>query len=248
MTRDPGCLVRFQFSKTRTTNEMKLLQLTRVFYTFFGLSSASSYFDNALGTELENFDLDYSIEEYPDIAYNDVAEMDVGEQIKLLHNFSNRENKDITIVGLGGAFRDAITGEPLVNLTSTTVGPIIIPPGESSIIGQKINLDFGGGNFLLSPRVFVAFNDEVKVVQARPQLTVIKEKPLSFFDPQLMFLEVLLLLATGIGLYVAVPSIFSEKKVSPVQEKSTKSTGFDPSWVPSHHQHTQKKSKTRKAY
>ncbi|PVH14268.1 uncharacterized protein CXQ87_002396 [Candidozyma duobushaemuli] len=197
---------------------MKLFHFAKVFYILIGLSSASSYFDNAQGTELENFDLDYSIEEYPDIAYNDVAEMDVGEQIKLLHNFSNRENKDITIVGLGvllGTRSSGASCEPYINYC------------ESSIIGQKINLDFGGGNFLLSPRMFVAFNDEVKVVQARPQLTVIKEKPLSFFDPQLLFLEVLLLLATGIGLYLAVPSIFSQNQKKVSQSKRNPSRAQD---------------------
>lgn len=201
-------------------------------------------------SELERFDLDYIIEEYPEVSHNGVVEMNQGEQISLSYTLSNHEDTDIIVVGLGGAFRDAVNGESIVNLTSTSVGPIVVPPGESSVIHQKLTPNIGGGNYLLSPHVFVAFNDEVKVIQARPQLSIVKEINLSYLNPQLLFLECLFLIIAGLCFYFAIPNIFSrnQKNKYPTTKKPSTSSVFDPSWVPSHHQLTQRKSKTRKAY
>lgn len=200
-------------------------------------------------TELSQFELDYVIEEYPEIAYNEVAEMSQGELIKLRYTLTNNEELPITVVGLGGAFREPLSGEILVNLTSKEVGPIVINPGDSTAIGQRINLDFGKGNYLLSPQVFVAFKEQLKVIQARPQIAHVKEVPLSIFDPQLLFLEVLFFVISGTLLYFFAPTIFkSQASLRGKEEVKPKVSNFNPAWVPSHHQVTQRGKKTRKAY
>ncbi|PVH19066.1 hypothetical protein CXQ85_001361 [Candidozyma haemuli] len=160
-------------------------------------------YDESTATELNDFELDYVIEEYKEVAHDSVAEMNSGEQIKLLYTLRNNEETDITIVGVGGSFKSLLTGDSIANLTSSAVGPVVVPPEGSSSIGQRITLDLEAGNYILSPQVFVAYKDELKAIQARSQLLVVKDAPLSLLDPQLLFLEVLLLAETsGMRLYL----------------------------------------------
>lgn len=214
----------------------------------------AAYFGSATpNTELTNFDLTYVIQEYPDAKDSEVVQMWQGQEINVLHTITNREESDLTVVGLGGSFRDPITGAFKVNLTSNSVGPVVLGPGETAEVGQTINLDFLPGNYFLAPQVYVAFQDELKVIQARAQLTVLKEVPISFFNPQLLFLEALLVAIVGGVAYFLYPAFFQSyfNGTAPITKSkaaSAKASGFDPSWVPSHHQATQRKSKTRKAY
>lgn len=229
---------------------MRFIQFSTLLLLSICQATGSEYADAVRKSELERFELDYIIEEYPEVSYNGVVEFNQGEQISLSYTLSNHEDTDIVVIGLGGAFRNAVNGESIANLTSTSVGPIVVPPGESSVIHQKLITHISGGNYLLSPQVFVAFNDEVKVIQARSQLSIVKETYLSFFNPQLLFLECLFLVIAGLCFYFSVPNMFKRNQInkSPVTKKPSNSSVFDPSWVPSHHQLTQRKSKTRKAY
>lgn len=214
----------------------------------------AAYFGSAQqDTELTNFKLTYHIKEQPDLEPTEVAALWDGSHISLVYNFTNNEETDIRVVGLGGAFRDPLTGEYRVNLTSNSVGPVVVEPGQSIEVMQKIPLDFGAGSFYLAPRMFVVFNEELKVIQARGQLAVLKELPITFLNPQLLFVELLLLGLVGAAGYFLYTSYLQSyfKGTAPItknDDSSAKSSGYDPSWLPSHYQVTQKKSKTRKAY
>jgi len=215
----------------------------------------AAYFGSAKpDSELANFEVDYLILEYPDADKNEVIQMWQGEQINVRHTITNQEDTDITVVGLGGSFRDPITGEFKVNLTANSVGPVVIEPGKSVNVGQMITLDFVPGNYFLAPQVYVTFKDELKAIQARAQLAVVKEVPISFFNPQLLFLELIFVVLAGAIGYIFFPAFFQTylKGTAPITKasttKSATTSGFDPAWVPSHHQVTQKRTKTRKAY
>lgn len=211
---------------------------------FFGQASTEN--------KLTNFKIDYIIEEYPDVDPSDVAQLLAGEEIKLLYTITNEEDTDLTVVGLGGAFRDPISGDYKVNLTSNSVNPLVITPGESAQVGQKIRLDIDSGSYYLTPQVYVAFQDELKAIQARGQLAIVLEVPVSFLDPQLLFLELLFVAILGGLGYFVYTTYFKTyfKRTAPTKKVpvASKSTGFDPLWVPSHHQVPQKRTKSRKAY
>lgn len=203
------------------------------------------------GRQLSNFNIDYKIEEYPDLAPTDMAKLLVGETIKLFYNFTNEEDVELNVVGLGGAFRDPITGANQVNLTATSLGPVKVAPGETANFRQSINLQMEAGNFFLVPQVFVAFEDSLKVIQVRGQMATVEDVPISFFNPQLLLLEAIFVaLIGGVGyffFYNQFQTYF--KKTTPAKTVPvSQSSGFDPLWLPEHHQTTQRKSKTRKAY
>lgn len=201
--------------------------------------------------QLSKFNLEYVIEEFPELAPSDMGQMTVGLTIKLFYTFTNEEDIELSVVGLGGAFRDPITGDYLVNLTSTSLGPLVVEPGQTINFRQSITLDMQAGNYFLMPQVYVAFEDSLKVIQARGQLTNVDEVPISFFNPQLLLLELIFVgLIGGVGyffFYNQFQTYFN--RTSPAKKvTAAKSSGFDPLWVPEYHQATQRKSKTRKAY
>lgn len=215
----------------------------------------SGYFDRAgePDTKLTKFHHEYFIDEYPHYNQETIAQLTYGETITLTHTITNEEDSDITVVGLGGLFRNSRTGEPMVNLTANSVGPVVIPPGETASVGQKINLDLNVGDYVLSPQVYVAFDNELKGITGRGQMTVIHEVPISIFNPKLLFLELIFAaIVGGVGYYAYSTSLQSYfKDTAPVKQKVTvtgNSSGYDPSWVPSHHQTLQKKTKSRKSY
>lgn len=209
-----------------------------------------------------NFYVDYTIKEYPEVANTDVAQFTNGEQIQLEFNVVNNENDNIVVVGCGGTFRDPITNKVKANLTAATIGPITLEPGQNEQFIQKISIDLLSNNYLLTPQIFIAYQEDLKLIQARGQLAVVEEVPISFFDPQLIFLEIILTLSFGVLAYFAY-SIWGQayfqgtapvnsKKSTSVKSSSGVATGgnsYDSSWIPEGHlQKQQPKKRSRKAY
>ena len=108
------------------------------------------------------------------------------------------------------------------------------------------------------PHVFVAHDDLIKVIPCRGQLASIVDAAVSFFDPRLIFLE-LVLLATFGGIAYFVYEIWGKqylrgtapvkvpvkKSGSPVAVKEASpvgsASGFDESWIPEAHLKKNKK-------
>lgn len=204
---------------------------------------------NAIGAradDLTNFEADYIIKSRPDVKSQEVAQFDQGEEITVLHTVTNNEEDDLSIIGLGGTLIDPSTGEVAVNLSANSVGPIIIHSGELTSVGQKMALNIVPGNYALSPQIYVAFKDEIKAIQARKQLAIVKEVPVSLTSPHLLFLELLFVITL----------VFVVKLGFPTQKRSTvsngkkaaraSSSGIDESWLPPIHQQLGKKRRTKR--
>lgn len=213
--------------------------------------------DQEKTTESINFLVDYSISEFPQISNTDVAELTNGESISLEYTVTNNEDKEISVVGVSGSFRDPANGQIKTNLTAAAVGPVIVSAGESANFIQKIDLNLVANNYLLTPQIFVAVEEELKFIQARGQLASVSDVPISFFNPQLLFLEAVLLATIGGILYV-VYDIWGKKYIAgtapitkPVKKASSPSpapsTGksYNAEWIPEGHL---KQKKSKKAY
>lgn len=178
--------------------------------TFLGAFAAGAFAadseasqDTTGQTMTLQFAVDYSIPHLPNVGPRDLAEVYNGEEFSIAYSFTNNEDKDISIVGVGGAFHDVKTGAIKSNLTASPIEAVTVTPGESGSFSHKISLNLVPEEYILVPQLFIAFDNDLKLVQARGQRTEVKDVPVSIFDPQLLLLETILL-ATFAGLaYVA---------------------------------------------
>lgn len=193
--------------------------------------------------------IDYTIDEYPDVTNTDVAEITNGEDISIRYEVLNNEDQEINIVGVSGSFRDPVSNQVRTNLSSSPIGPVNIPPGESQKFIQKLNVDLIADNYLLSPALFFTFDDDVKVVFPRGQLITVTDLPISIFNPQLLLLEAILIASVAGFAYLGysiwgkslLETKVSKKKPVPPQGHSS---GKADNWLPEGHI-TKKKSKLK---
>lgn len=202
--------------------------------------------------------IDYSIKETPEISQNDVANWVNGEKYTLEYVVNNNEETEIAVVGVTGQFKNPVTNQIVTNLTTGQVGPITIAPGESIKFEQIVGVDLLPDNYELVPHVFVAHDDLIKVIPCRGQLATVVDGVISFFDPRLIFLELILLVTFGGVVYfiyeiwgkqyikgTAPVKVPVKKSGTPVGIKETSPSasvsGFDESWIPEAHLKKNKK-------
>ncbi|RCK67596.1 Increased recombination centers protein 22-2 [Candida viswanathii] len=203
--------------------------------------------------------IDYHIKETPEVSANDVANWINGDKYTLQYVVNNNEETEVTVVGVTGQFKNPVTNEIVTNLTTGQVGPITVQPGESIKFDQIVGVDLIPNNYELVPHVFVAHDDLIKVIPCRGQLTTVVDAVVSFFDPRLIFLELVLLVTFG-GVVYFIYEIWGKqylngiapvkagavrKSASPVDKKeaspSGSASGFDESWIPEAHLKKNKK-------
>ncbi|EER35196.1 conserved hypothetical protein [Candida tropicalis MYA-3404] len=200
--------------------------------------------------------IDYSIKETPELSQNDVANWVNGDKYTLEYVVSNNEETEIAVVGVTGQFKNPVTNQIVTNLTTGQVGPITVAPGESIKFEQIVDVDLMANNYELFPYVFVAHDDLIKVIPCRGQLTSVVDATISFFDPRLILLELVLLVTFGAAAYfiyeiwgkqylkgTAPVKVPARKSGSTVSKKGASATasGFDESWIPEAHLKKNKK-------
>lgn len=182
--------------------------------------------------------LDYTIKEFPGVGAADVAELTNGKTISIEHTIVNHEDKNVTIVGIGGSFLDAKNLETKTNLTSSAIGPHVLGPEESFTFIQQIPLNLVPDNYVLVPQLFVAVEDELRLIPLRGQLSIVSDESISFFNPQLLFLEAILIASVGFLAYV-IYEIWGKRYLgiassTPITKKKVvgEKKSVDSSWLP----------------
>lgn len=210
--------------------------------------------DDIDGGQVLNFEVKYLIEEFPEVTSTDVAELTNGQSIHLKYTAVNHEDYAISIVGIGGSFRDPNTNEISHNLTNGQIGPITLGPGDSESFSQVLPLNVQPKNYVLAPQLFIAVNEELRVVPVRGQLAIVTDKALSIFNPQLLFLELVLLVSFAAVAYIAYeiwgrkyiqgtsPVAGKKKVVVPIEVNEPASgKSYNSEWLPQGHLKQQKK-------
>ncbi|KAK6461141.1 increased recombination centers protein 22 [Scheffersomyces coipomensis] len=196
-----------------------------------------------------NFFVDYAIKEVPKVRESDVAELNNGQSITIQYTAVNKEEFPVLVIGIGGTFNDPVTNEIVSNLTIGNIGPITIAPGESQNFEQKMSLNLVPNNYLINPQLFVAIDEQVILIPIRGQFATISDLPISFFNPQLLFLELVLIASFG-GLLYFLYEAYGKQYINgtgPIALKAAKkaaaaapssgagtSTALDDSWLPDH--------------
>lgn len=199
-----------------------------------------------------NFKIDYLIQDLQKEITDQVIVKN-GDVANVEYKFANDEDTEVIIVGVGGQLINPVTGDILANVTATQIGPLTIPAGESNIFIQKIGIDFNPDTYLFIPSIYVAFNDQLIGLGSRNQLLTVEDPTISFFNPALLFLEVILFGSLG-GLGYFLYSTFGYKYIqgtAPTKKstasaasttssakstaKATGSGSYDESWLPATH-------------
>lgn len=187
----------------------------------------------------------------------EVVPLENGEEFKIEYSFRNDESEEVSIVGLGGSFNHPVDGSIVTNLTTSQLGPLVVQPGESTSFIQKVGLDLNADSYVLAPAIYVVYQSKLMLLGSRNQIVTVSDAEISIFNPQLLFLELVLLSTLG-GLAYFAYIIFGKKyiqgtapvtkrKVSPppkaVKSKSTGSKGYDENWLPDNLRKAANKSK-----
>ncbi|KAK9450572.1 uncharacterized protein V1518DRAFT_414179 [Limtongia smithiae] len=176
---------------------------------------------------------------------------------------TNPEPADAVVQVVGGALyslaKDGVTPAPtpLENITAVRVGPVVLTPGGGAqVIPYSFTLDREPKDYFLRIGVLVEYDGALVQALAYNGTVVLVDPPLSFFDPQLLFLYVILSAIFGVGGYYVFneyirPKYFPAKRegkrratpapaaaaatATPTAETTGAKTTYDESWIPEHH-------------
>ncbi|SCU94623.1 LAME_0F08240g1_1 [Lachancea meyersii CBS 8951] len=192
-------------------------------------------------TERANFSVVYETLERGPGSMASFLEFEDHDNVTLRYTFSNNENASVSVVAVGGALHDIYTNEIAANISAAALGPIPVAVNETVEFQQIINLVLKEGNYILSPDVYVERNEEETIrVIANPNLIRILPPAMSFFNPQFMFVQ--LILAALIAGFSYLTFFKTDKSSGARGQKSKKSKAgpasqnLDASWLPENHQ------------
>lgn len=184
-----------------------------------------------------------------------------GETVELLYNVTSFEPELLTVLGVGGELLDPVSGEIAANITAAKIGPIEIANNSPSLFTQKIGINLTPGAYILSPAIYVVYDEQFMQLGTQTKLVNVTEAHISIFNPQLIIAEVILaatVLAIAYGVYVNfgdqfLPAslVMKKKSKKPSAKKSdsegeTSASASDiADWLPESHKATKRKSKKR---
>lgn len=148
-----------------------------------------------------NFVIDYSIAFKEDPQSGSIEDLTNGETIELLYNFQSLEPAEVSIVGVGGEMIDPVTGEVMANITASQIGPISVLNNDTSAFTQRVGINMPIGTFLLVPAIYVVYQEQFMVLGSKNKLITVVEPTISFFNPQLIVSELILLASTAAVVY-----------------------------------------------
>lgn len=185
---------------------------------------------------LTKLHLTYVLEGNESAEPEELVEFLYSKPISIIHTLVNNEERELTVVGVGGRFLDPSNGKIMANITAVSLGPLSIPPGNSNSFRQIVNIKVNAGNYVLVPNVYMSYDESMKVMEARSQLLTVVEIPISLFNPHLLFVELVLVAVASFTMYFFYPNFLKNyfKSTAPVKVSGARGTssGYDPSWIP----------------
>ncbi|KAK9474419.1 uncharacterized protein V1510DRAFT_401501 [Dipodascopsis tothii] len=169
---------------------------------------------------------------------------------------TNNEDKDCSVQVAGGALF-ALGGDVAIdNMTAARVGPLTVPGHSSQVVPYSFVVDREPKDYVLRLGLLVEFDGQLLQTIAYNSTVSIADVPVSFFDPQLLFLYVVLTAVFGGSGYFAyqkfgkpylkarakaqkqkegVKPRVARKSPTPVASTTGSDAKYDESWIPEHH-------------
>ncbi|KAK9460406.1 uncharacterized protein V1516DRAFT_625781 [Lipomyces oligophaga] len=213
----------------------------------FGLAAAqeSDYEATAPKFELQTY-----FEEVVDVIGGSQPLVSNGKINNVQVLLTNLEDKPAFIQVIGGALFDVGQSAPIENISAIRVGPLEVKANSEIPISYDFELDREPKDYTLQIALLVEYEGQLVQAVAFNSTVTLKDLPLSFFDPQLLIVYVLLIAFFGFGGYYAYFSFIQPKyfpvkktvkktkaKATPIVATSTGTDGkaYDESWIPEHH-------------
>ncbi|CAI1946255.1 hypothetical protein SEUBUCD646_0E00790 [Saccharomyces eubayanus] len=204
-----------------------------------GLSAATSIID---GESIEkrqevednvappsiNLEVKYDIVGKESESPNTVFEFYAEDTASLVYNITNWEDNNITIVGVTGTIVTYPNGYPIANITAANVGPFEMEVNGTTKFGQDVTLSIPEGQYVLIPFLLAARSDEMVRVAAPPTLFEIASPPISFFNPQFLSVQIIVLAIVGGISYYYMKFKTQQKPI----KKNVAPKKVDESWLP----------------
>lgn len=188
--------------------------------------------NNAESPKIANFDVTYGIAEKDSAAASSFLEFNIGETATLSYSFTNKEDQDVAIVGVGGNVISLENGEIAANITKADIGPLSLAINETTEFQQMVKLNLDEGEYYLLPNIFVTKGEDLMRVGANPSLLRVLPPPMSLFNPQFLFIQLILLSIVGGLSYFFINTRSSAVKPSKGKAAPIK---VDESWIPKNH-------------
>lgn len=176
------------------------------------------------------------------------------EETPVQFRITNGESEPLVLAAFGGAIYDKKAPEtPYTNLTTTSLSPVEILPGQAADVSQAIRVALPPKEFDLAFTLYFSFNEEILTVTLSKTPVSVNDPPVSSLDPKLLFVQIILgVTAIVIGYFVStkviLPNLEKKYPKKPVpKEKSTTrgvnpgAKGYDESWIPQEHLKKNKK-------
>ncbi|KAG0675301.1 Increased recombination centers protein 22 [Pichia californica] len=212
-----------------------------------------------------NFAIDYVISFKEDEVSSQIDDLLNGETIELSYKFKNLEPTEVSVVGVGGELLDPVTGLNMANITASQIGPVSVLNNQTAAFTQRVGINLEPGKYLLVPAIYVVYQDQFMLLGSVNKIVNVVEPKISFFNPQLILAELILLASiAGIGYFLyttfaasylagilpesLLPVDKKKKKASKspkneIKEQATQSN--IESWLPDSHKNLTKKSKKK---
>ncbi|KAK9434234.1 hypothetical protein V1505DRAFT_359584 [Lipomyces doorenjongii] len=185
---------------------------------------------------------------YPPIIYNT-------QSTNLEITLRNEEDNEAIVQVAGGALFEVGKDTALENITAVRVGPLAVAPHTTASVAYSFVLDREPKDYFLRVGLLIEYEGQLVQYLGYNSTITTQDPPLSFFDPQMIFLYLILSGIFGVGGYYVyntyVKSYFAPKNtsgkkrakaVTPVTPSSTTAEttgsaakGYDESWIPEHH-------------
>lgn len=182
-----------------------------------------------------NFDVSYNILERPDAKLTLPIEFTAKETATFNITFQNREDQNVTIVGLAGNVIDTMGGQEIANVTAQELGPFAVPVNDSVNFQTAIQLTLPEGSFYLAPLLFVVKEDELMKVGIKPVSIFVSPPPMSFFNPGFLSVQLVIGLVVIGATYALGNFRSSGTKRSKAARRGISDKSVDEGWLPDIH-------------
>lgn len=183
--------------------------------------------------KIAKFLIEYDVVEAEKKNSKGIVEAHKGEEITFFYNFTNQEDSDVNVFGIGGSIIEPSSGQVIAQIPLAEFSPLYVAVNESTRFKQLLPVNLHEGIFYVIPHVYVNKEGEEMTVAAAGSAIQVVPPPMSIFNPQFLSIQVFFLaIIASVSYYVFGFSLNSSKEKP--AKKQAKANPIE-EWLPETH-------------